>query len=136
MSLNWNDSLLTGVKVIDEQHIELFNLINFLLAKMSKGEGTEVIHQTYDFLEKYVNEHFNTEEALMIESGYGDYLFHLGLHRQFVKDFLLLKEELDAEGATTKMLFKTESWLTGWWPNHIENVDRRLADFLRSRRAA
>ena len=136
MSLNWNDSLLTGVKLIDEQHIELFNLTNFLLTKMGKGKGIEVIDQTYDFLGRYVNEHFTTEESLMIKSDYGDYLFHRGLHRQFVKDFLHLKEKLDAEGATTKMLIKTESWLTGWWLIHIENVNKRLAGFLRSRRAA
>lgn len=133
--MKWDDSLLIGVKIVDEQHQELFNRINNLLDKMSRGEGREALEETYAFLSEFINEHFEDEESLMIEAGYGDYLSHRNLHRRFGTDFHKFKRKLDTSGPTWTLLVETETWLTDWWISHIQNVDKQLAAFLKSRAA-
>lgn len=62
----YDDSLSTGVRSIDDQHKELFDKINNLLAACREGKGKEEVAKVMKFLSDYVIDHFGTEEGYMV----------------------------------------------------------------------
>ena len=52
MAIEWTKDLETGVALIDEQHKELFDRVNKLLAASSQGRGKEEVGSLLGFLEE------------------------------------------------------------------------------------
>jgi hemerythrin len=130
MPLIWNDSLLTGIITIDSQHKELFRRINELLD--SAGKSKEIISQTTNFLQSYITTHFGTEENLMVKANYPEYQSHKLAHEKYAKDFNELKDRIDKEGINLTLSVKMNQLLVDWWINHINKVDKKMAEFLKS----
>jgi len=76
MRLEWQTKLETGVEQIDNQHRELYRLVNLVL---DPGEETKV-EDTLKFLENYVVRHFTDEEALQVASQFPDLPEHKEIH--------------------------------------------------------
>ena len=62
-----NDALVTGILLIDAQHRELILRINTMLDACRAGKGKEELDRTTAYLERYVREHFETEEKTMAD---------------------------------------------------------------------
>lgn len=131
MPIKWNDSLNTGVEEIDQQHQELISRINNLLASMHQGEANTELMKVFQFLDDYVKMHFQTEEKIMAMSNYPQSSDHRAKHADFSKQVAELKKELETEGANAALVIKTQRWLTSWWDEHINNVDKELGAFLK-----
>lgn len=93
----YDDSLSTGVRNIDDQHKELFDKINNLLAACREGKGKEEVAKVMQFLSDYVIDHFGTEERYMVTYRYPDYPSHKARHEEFVEGFSGLKMRLETE---------------------------------------
>lgn len=132
MPLVWNDSLLTGVVTIDSQHKELFKRINELLE--SAGKGKEKIQEITSFLQSYIRNHFFTEETLMQKANYPEYQLHKRAHDKYSQDFKQLKDAIDREGISLNLTVKMNQLMIDWWINHINNVDKKMAQFIRDKR--
>lgn len=133
MSLTWNESLLTGVNKIDDQHMELFHTMNRLFDASSQGKGLEEITKVFEFLDDYIRSHFKTEEEYMEKYGYPQSADHKELHKTFKKDLAKLKRKMK-KSFNELSLLPEANWLLGeWWINHINNVDRRLGAFLKTK---
>ncbi len=130
MPLIWNDSLLTGITTVDSQHKELFRRINELLD--SAGKSKEIISQITNFLQSYIMTHFGTEENLMVKAKYPEYQTHKGAHEKYAKDFSELKNRIESEGINLTLSVKMNQLLIDWWINHINKVDKKMAEFLKS----
>jgi len=133
--LTWNDSYLTGVARIDEQHNVLVNTLNEANSRLAVGVTRELLdHITRDLL-SYAIYHFETEEALMEEYGYAalsaaDAETHRREHRGFSQQVVALREGLrDGRLVTREELL---SFLNNWLLNHILATDKDLVQFLRS----
>lgn len=131
--MKWSDSLATGVTMIDEQHKELIERINRLLAACTAGKGKEEIGKTVEFLGEYVTFHFGTEEEYMNKHNYPDYRSHKAQHEKFVKDFAVLKSELEARGPAVDIIARTNSLLVDWLIGHIRGTDKATGAFLKTR---
>ena len=129
----WNDTLVTGIDKIDEQHqilVDLFNEANTKLTTNNSGEFLEQI--TRDML-SYALYHFETEEVLMQKCGYvedktEDSEIHILQHRSFSAKVVAVRNDIKAG-----VLISREdllSFLNSWLINHILNTDKRLAAFL------
>jgi hemerythrin len=134
----WNDDLLTGVDKIDDQHKYLFALGARVIESMTAcrlaeeaaaAEGRKCEDVEEDALSDavygltdYVVEHFEDEEALMLEWGYPGLAAHQGLHKRMstrVLDYLtrfINGERIEAERLANMFL----DWLT----NHIGQEDK------------
>jgi hemerythrin len=66
----WDKRLETGIDEIDDQHRELFNRIDKLELAMYSGKGAAELKQLVEFLLSYVDEHFGSEERVMLDAGY------------------------------------------------------------------
>ena len=62
----WNESLMTGVASIDEQHHILVNMLNEANYRLSESSGREVLEEIVHDLMSYALYHFDNEEEMMV----------------------------------------------------------------------
>lgn len=133
MAIEWTEDLAVGAKEIDDQHKELFRMVNQMLEACTQGKGKEVLTEMLKFLEDYVVTHFGTEERFMQQYGYPEYLSHKKHHEQFINSFQELKKEMAATGPGTHLVIMTNRTVVGWLNSHIRNVDKQLGAFLKDK---
>lgn len=131
MQAVFDDSLITGNKMIDTQHKELIDRINklLILCENEKPAKREAI-ETLDYLADYTEFHFGEEEKLQEEIGYPAIAEHKKKHeelRQVVKDLYSMLEE--QEGPTEAFVESVNENVTKWLYNHIRGFDRSVAEF-------
>lgn len=131
--IEWSEALMTGVAEIDQQHRILVNTLNEANAKLAETLDVGVAEQITKDLLSYAIYHFETEEDLMLTSGYDQHLgdeasAHLQQHREFSRAVLAVREGLK-EG---RQIAREEllSFLNNWLINHIQQTDRKLAAHL------
>ena len=66
MTFEWTQDYAVGVTQFDDQHKELFRLINKLEATL--GSGRDSLKEVLDGLIAYAAMHFKTEEDLMTKT--------------------------------------------------------------------
>ena len=127
----WQSSYSVGIKVIDEQHMELIRLTNKLFAscmagnEQSRSSFLSVIHEVVD----YVGYHFGSEEKMMERVNYPDYANHKLEHTNFVREVLVKVEEFN----TGKMLAPLSFvyYLKDWVLHHVAVCDKKLGEYLK-----
>jgi len=132
MGYTWTTALSVGVEEIDEQHKELINRFNALLAAASQGKGKQEIGSIILFLNDYVIKHFSDEEKLQVKYSYPQYLSHKAEHKRFIEDFGRLKQELEAQGVTSSIVIAVQRRVGDWLINHICKVDQELGKYIRA----
>lgn len=135
MLFQWTPALAVGVKEIDDQHIELFARINKLLEALDRNSKTEVVLETIDFLEKYVEVHFGLEETYMDRFNYPamDFNAHELQHTVFWENFAELKSGFAEHGPTKELGEQLQAQVCAWLINHISRVDTKLGAFLKDK---
>jgi len=132
MALVWDKSLSVGVKLIDEQHQELFRQVNGLLDALAKNQPSQELGRLLSFLGKYTDDHFAAEERLMGQYKYPAASAHKQLHADFVAAFLKLKAEFDLSGPTANVSITVSRFVCQWLREHIGGADAALGKFLHS----
>ncbi|MGE4421341.1 MAG: bacteriohemerythrin [Pseudodesulfovibrio sp.] len=125
----WDDSIATGIELIDEQHQELIGLINRLNSAMQQGKGKAVLGEILDELGHYAVFHFGQEEILFDKYGYPETDQHKAAHQKLLSDTTTFIEQFKAgqTGMSRDLFFFLKDWLT----NHIKGVDHRYIPFLK-----
>jgi hemerythrin len=129
--VEWTEDLATGSPLVDQQHKELFNRVNKLLAACEHGEGRWELDPLLKFLEEYAVTHFGTEEGLMFAYEYPQLEEHKRLHREFMDALAELKTELKKNGATLQFVVKVNGFMMTWLRNHLRGADREMGMFLK-----
>lgn len=130
----WNDSYLTGIERIDEQHKVLVSTLNEANARLSLKVTRELLEKITRDLLSYALYHFETEETLMQEYDYAglsseEEARHRQEHRSFSQQIVALRDGLrDGRLISREELL---SFLNNWLVNHILNTDKRLGEFLK-----
>ncbi|MDR2724724.1 MAG: hemerythrin family protein [Candidatus Adiutrix sp.] len=132
MGLEWNAKLETGVERIDNQHRELYRLVNLVL---DSDQGTK-IDDTFKFLDAYVVQHFADEEALQVASRYPGLPEHKEMHTDFIRALIDLKSQL-AKTASDKeqrelVVLAVNGTVVDWLGNHINIHDRHFAEWYKT----
>lgn len=80
----WNDEYKIGIKGIDKQHRELFDIVNRLY-KLDDISGTkEKVRAILYKFNEYMKIHFKDEENYMQSIGYPDLQSHKQLHKDII----------------------------------------------------
>jgi hemerythrin len=132
MGLQWDRSLAVGVKLIDEQHQELFRRVDALLVAMMKGQGKPEIERLFQFLGSYVVEHFGAEEKLMAQYRYPPLAGHKQLHAEFVKKFGEIKAAFDKDPTSGDVSIGLNRFVGAWLRDHIGMVDTAFGKHLKA----
>lgn len=131
MPIEWTKDLATGVDEIDNQHKELFRRINNLLEACMQAKGKDEVGNVINFLEEYVIEHFDAEEAIQKQRNYPDHKSHKALHDEFRKNFAELKRQLESEGPGLPLVLHTNRIVVDWLIKHIGRIDKTLGAFIK-----
>lgn len=116
--VSWDDSLLVGIPVIDEQHKEIIRLYE----KMVKHDDTEMDDLILSIL-GYIKIHFTEEEVFIKQSKYPKGAHHIQIHNDFIESFsdLLLKYKHNLLGRRELTLF-----MKHWLVEHLLVEDMAL----------
>ncbi|MDR3349418.1 MAG: hemerythrin family protein [Acidaminococcales bacterium] len=132
MPYEWDKSLETGHKMIDNQHKQLVAALNALIAACRSGQGHAEVANTMEFLAAYTIKHFADEEKLQAQYDYPCYLDHKRYHEEFKITVRGLTEELLREGPTDEVADKISSVIGNWLVNHIKGDDFKMAAFVKT----
>jgi hemerythrin-like metal-binding protein len=126
----WNETLLTGIKNIDDQHQILVSMLNEANDRLAENNGREMLEEMIRDLMSYALYHFDTEEALMLENNYPEEnkLAHFHEHRNFSSEVSMLQQNL-RQGKRIP-LEELLTFLNDWLVDHILKTDMELANFL------
>ncbi len=135
MTIEWNDSLTTGVEAVDHQHKELIDRAAKLERALDNNDNDEVKNMIV-FLEDYVIEHFRDEEELMQKHNYPDYPLQKNAHDLFVDTFNEIKKEFEAAGITDSLKEKLKVNMNTWLLRHIHVMDKKLGEYMQEKESS
>ena len=118
------------VKLLNEQHQKLFGTLKELYAAMEDKSDKPALLHIINNLSLYVKQHLETEEALLEKYNYPGLEEQREQHRLFVSKIDEFKTEF--ENNRFMLYFDIAIFLKTWIANHIEETDKKYADFLNS----
>ncbi len=118
------------VKLLNEQHQKLFGTLKELYTAMEDKSDKPALLHIINNLSLYVKQHLETEEALLEKYNYPGLEEQREQHRLFVSKIDEFKTEF--ENNRFMLYFDIAIFLKTWIANHIEETDKKYADFLNS----
>jgi hemerythrin len=128
--MNWTESYSVGVDSIDEQHQELFDVVNRLHLSMKEGTSKETFSELLREVANYAIYHFENEEKYMRQFDYPDLDKHKDQHDTFVSKVLDLQSQMDQ--GRLFLSIEMISFLSDWIHDHVLGIDQELGPFLDS----
>ena len=129
--INWEDKYSVDIALIDDQHKQLFSIINSLHEIMREGKGKEHVGIVVEKLISYTEKHFNQEEEYFKKYFYPETKEHIAQHNRFIDKVVDFKKKHDSG----KLFLSIEilNFLNQWLTNHILVTDMKYKDFLKSK---
>lgn len=129
MPIEWNDSLKTGIPIIDEQHQELIVMMN----RIGRFKcGKESLFEALIELEEYANVHFKTEEDFMISMKYPEYQEHKSCHDKFAEDLKKFQERINTTKNLDELGCELHDFAIDWLINHYSTEDIKLIKYIKN----
>lgn len=122
----WKPSYSVGIKSIDQQHMELFRIVNKLAeaisGKNAKGAAANTMHE----MSMYIGQHFNFEEPLLEKHPQFDQ--HQLEHLQFIETTLDFQDRFAHRDQ--KLHIDMLNFLINWLKTHILDMDKKYFEYL------
>ena len=131
MLKEWSDDYLIGVEKIDMQHKGFFEATHRLYDYILNCEGEKIVEESVEFLRKYAEMHFQTEESFMRQHGYPRLEQHRKLHLEFLDELDALLDNLRVFGASQHLANRALEVSQDWLIHHIADEDSQYAAHLR-----
>lgn len=125
----WTEKYSVGIKSLDHDHQQLFDLVNHLFEAMSHGKAKEILSETLNKLISYTRTHFIREEIFFKSTNYPDSKEHKKQHDLFVDKVTEFKKQFD-EG-NQKISIDLIKFLSDWLVNHILVSDKKYTEHLK-----
>lgn len=132
--LEWSDEYKCGIRVLDYDHENLFNIVNSFHESVGKEEPEYIIERTFASLTKYAEEHFKREEAYLEGSGYPDLERHRQEHRKLLADLDKNKRQYKTAPPNFDFLGFLD-FLQDWIVRHILEEDMKFVPYLRGEKS-
>jgi hemerythrin len=129
----WDKSLEIGCEQIDNQHKQLFAVINEFLVNCEEGSAasTAVLTKNLNYLNDYTIQHFFDEEILQRNIRYPDFENHKKIHDDFKATIRDFKVRLIIRGPSLELMNELKQTIGDWLVNHIKIMDRKLGTYLK-----
>lgn len=124
----WNQNFNTGIRIVDEQHEMLVQLLNELASHVAYNSDLPTLDIIFNRLADYATFHFQTEEDIWHEYLPGDLIEadHKKIHHDFVTTVLNTKAKIDSADKEA-IIEELLAFLTRWLTSHILENDRYMA---------
>ncbi|MBI1754081.1 MAG: hemerythrin family protein [Acidobacteria bacterium] len=131
MEVAWSSRYDTGIRVIDEQHQELFGLLEQLRKVMREGDSGPALERLLAELVSCSEKHFATEEAYMARFSYPDLAQHVSEHAAMLTNLHELLRKFRENHQVMALMVPT--FMEGWLKHHISDGDFGFVTFLKAR---
>jgi diguanylate cyclase (GGDEF)-like protein/hemerythrin-like metal-binding protein/PAS domain S-box-containing protein len=124
----WNEHFLTGIELIDSQHLKLVDILNRLANHIAFNSSEIELHILFHELLDYVDYHFEAEEHIWSTYLVNDPSFesHVDDHHAFSEQIIQLQQAIHSQ-PKHEVLSETLRFLTRWLVSHILENDMYLA---------
>jgi len=129
--ITWTDRLACGVKIIDDQHKGLVNLLNEMFNHVTGNYEQEhdYFNRVIQEVVNYVKTHFANEEKIMLATKFAGYAEHKKQHEAFV---LAVVENIKDYNAGKRLTLSTFTrFLKEWILSHIAMVDKQYFEYFK-----
>lgn len=123
--MKWTSALATGHEIIDEQHRSLFDCRDALVMAATEQRTLLAVY-SMTRLKRYVREHFDTEEAVMKQSGFPKLEEHLAEHERF----RIKMADIQGKAIILDVSLEMVEFLNDWLVSHIARSDMEYARHL------
>jgi hemerythrin-like metal-binding protein len=129
LGAEWTDLPQLGIAELDREHQEILRTMTTLRDALGPN-ATSVRYRkaTLDELARYIQDHFATEEALMLQSSYPDYSNHKSEHEFFLERICQLQK--NESGGSANSTLDTLNMLGNYLHHHVLEMDRGLVPHL------
>ena len=129
--VKWSQTFSVGIKLIDDQHKGLLNLVNDLFNHVGGDEASEraYFQKVIQTAVNYVKVHFATEEKIMIATKFPGYLEHKKAHDTFV--LTVVDNIRDFEAGKKFTLSGFTKFLKEWVLTHIAIMDKQYFAYFK-----
>ena len=129
--VKWSGTFSVGVKLIDDQHKGLLNLVNDLFNHVIGDEAAEraYFQKVIQTAVNYVKVHFATEEKIMIATKFPGYAEHKRAHDTFV--LTVVDNIRDFEAGKKFTLAAFTKFLKEWVLTHIAILDKQYFEYFK-----
>jgi hemerythrin-like metal-binding protein len=124
--LEKNDTTTVGHDLIDNDHAEFISLLNEL-DTASNADFPDLFQQLYEHTEQ----HFDSENRLMAESGFPAESEHKGEHQRVLAEFKQFKTRIDKGLIAFGQAFVRER-LPSWFKLHVATMDSALVAHIKN----
>jgi len=129
--MEWNPEYSVHITSIDEQHKHLFQIFQQLEEIQEAGFDLSKVLEILQELTHFATEHFETEERLMRESSYPNYLTHANVHLEFKEKILQFCQGVIEENSP-EILDEMNRFLATWLEEHLLSMDRAYMSHLKA----
>lgn len=126
--VEWDKNFELGIDYLDNEHRQLFSIINKLLRLSDDQEKSErACREGIKYLKNHTIEHFAHEEEYMLSNGYSDYEIHKRIHDNFRNNTLpALEEELNNMHYSDSAVRHFMGVVIGWLVSHTKTADMAI----------
>lgn len=121
--LEWEDDLLLGHPAVDHMHEEFV-----AVASAAQSAGEAELPLRYAALLDHLNRHFESEDRMMMDSGFPPRQCHMDEHAAVLKSAREVGEELAKGNVALCRSLMTE--LVRWFPKHAQHLDSALVHWV------
>lgn len=123
--IRWNDTLVIGLREIDQHHKQLIDFLGANYEASQIGASPAEVNYSIEEMLDYTDEHFSREERWMAEAGYPELARHKQEHGLFALQAQELRDQRNRMAAAEIIGF-----LSDWIRCHILNTDAEFRIFL------
>ena len=127
----WHPRYSTGIKIIDDQHQEIFMALARLKTAVSMHNEGEDVGGLLGYFELLVRRHFKTEEDFMHLHAYPGLESHRLEHAKALENLNEIK--LRYQEAPESLVSMIVTFTSGWLCHHISEGDFKYVTFLKAR---
>ena len=124
----WSTSFETGLAIFDQQHKEIFSMIENLDSLLTRNAGSDLILEAYSSFVRAMHTHLATENELLLEFEYPGYTKQEREHLNELKRLDTLEQKL--RRGQTASFAKDLTEIAQRFFEHMTGPDRAYAEFL------
>ncbi|MCL2276641.1 MAG: bacteriohemerythrin [Treponema sp.] len=128
--VSWSNKFECGIKLIDDQHKGLVDLVNEMFKHVTGNAVQERNYFNIVIQEavSYVKVHFATEEKMMIATKFSGYQEHKKEHESFI--LAVIENIKDYESGKRHTLSSFTRFLKDWILSHVAMMDKKYFDYF------
>lgn len=130
--ITWSKELNTGIRAIDEEHLNLYQMIYFIRNNDISKE--EILEDIFEKLENHCIHHFKEEEDLMRQLNYPHLEKHIKKHQVLTLNLQLLKNSISGSRLSrSELQLKVYTLVKRWFKQHLLKDDLPFLKILKKR---